>query len=507
MKLFENAVNKARKSPRWFLENVLNNTGFDPWQLDLIEAVFDVDRKKKGLPTVINHEGKNRFTIRSCHGTGKTTAIALLMHAFQFTRRAKIIVTAPKEKTVTTRVWPAFRGISAGAVKGYTDLIRAQNTSITWANNPDWCALVETATAAENLAGHHPSVDIPELMFLVEEASGVSDNMFPAIEGALSTEGAILVMISNPTKTEGEFYRSHMVAGTKELYYKVHIPPEASSFVSPQWVTDMECKYGKNSPIVKIRCRGEFSDLTPNQLIPMELIEAAIGPVPPPDGSMPKLRVSVDVADGGEDECVVTAAKHYDSCVVALEQKRYSFNTAESPIRCAEEAINMFNKYKGNKTQDDIVVDSLGVGAGTAGYLLKKGYQVIIYKGGSASDDSTEWRNRRVQSSICLRDAFQRRSIVLSETMFDNPQDWEDLRGQLTSIQRKPGTERLEDLVTKEEMKRMNIKSPDMAESLIMQMATQHPTLVDDWDDDSVGSLTGSVVSGMSSQYGDYYAA
>lgn len=475
---YKDAVRKARKKPEWFVRSVLRNKKSDPWQIELIEAVFDVKRKQLGLPTVVNHQGLNRFSIVSCHGTGKTTAVAMLMHAFEFTRRAKIIVTAPKQEQVTTRVWPAFRGLLANSIDAYKDLVNPTATRICWAGNENWCALVETANSPENMAGHHPSVDVPELMFIVEEASGVKDEMFPPMEGALTTEGAILVMISNPTKCEGEFWRSHCKPGTMEQYYKLHISPENSSFVSPAWVKSMISKYGRTSPVVKIRCLGEFADVSPNQLIPIAWIDDAKKPVPEGDGSFPRLRVSVDVADGGTDETVITAALHYDSFVVVLAQERHSFEAAVAPLKSAYAAIDMAKRYGYNAARgDDFVVDALGCGSGCAGRLIELGYPTVIYKGGEASDDSEQWRNRRTQSHICMRDAFRDKTVVLSETMYEDPADWEDLEGQMASIRTRPGTERHEELVTKEQMKKEGLKSPDMAESLAMQWATQTPTI------------------------------
>jgi predicted GNAT family acetyltransferase len=53
--------------------------------------------------------------------------------------------------------------------------------------------------------------------------------------------------------------------------------------------------------------------------------------------------------------------------------------------------------------------------------------------------------------------------------------DYDDLIAQLCSIKTPPNMERVEDLVTKQKMKDEGIKSPDRADSLAMQYATQAP--------------------------------
>jgi hypothetical protein len=97
--------------------------------------------------------------------------------------------------------------------------------------------------------------------------------------------------------------------------------------------------------------------------------------------------------------------------------------------------------------------------------------------GGARSDDPNEWRNRRVQSYMVLRDNYRDGKIVVADDFVDED-EWDDHDAQLCSIKRKPGMEKVEDLLTKKEMVDQNIKSPDRADSEAMQFATQAPILV-----------------------------
>jgi len=126
---------------------------------------------------------------------------------------------------------------------------------------------------------------------------------------------------------------------------------------------------------------------------------------------------------------------------------------------------------------DDIVVDSLGVGAGVTSELIEKQLPVIRYQGGAGSDDKDCWRNRRVQSYMVLRDEFRTGKVTLSDDFVDD-NEWDDFDAQMCSIKRKPGVEKIEDLLTKKEMVDKNIRSPDRADSMCMQKATQAPILV-----------------------------
>lgn len=489
-------IDRVRNDPVWFAENVLNHRAMegeptieesperswelDQFQKDLLNACADVWRKKKGLPTVINHEGKGFITVRSGHGPGKTHTAALIAHWFNTAFPGRIVCTAPKLAQLRTRVWGSLRKIDQRAEPWYRTTHVIHDTSVNWLRPDDkgrmvedknWCMLGETATHPENIAGHHERYQC----MIVEEATGVGENLWPTLFGALSTgELQMLVMISNPTKTTGTYADSHLKPRDEAAFFRYHVNLNNARRIDRKWVESMRVKYGATSAVFKIRCLGDFADASDSQLIPMQwAMDALLTEQSKHDGSQPKLRVSVDVADGGVDETVITVAQHYVSKVVIVAMKRFSFASSEAPILSGKAAEQLFHAYGGTRlSNDDLVVDSLGVGAGTAGWLLDKGYNVVTYKGGESSDNAQQWRNRRVQSYINLRNAFRDHTIEFQPgTLTD--EDTDDLLGQLCSIEVNSARDRVEDLITKDEMRRKGIKSPDMADSLAMQYATQ----------------------------------
>lgn len=466
-------VRKSRADPVWFRRKVLNLNN-DPWQDEMLQAFADIFRYQRNEPTIVNHEGLRRFSVRSGHGPGKTTVVAQIMHYCGFTRKSQIICTATKYKQVTTRLWPTFRTILSKSIDEYQQLIDVQQQKIMWVDDPDWYAIPETAVQPENLQGYHPLAENNFLLFNVDEASGIKQDIFPVIMGTLSKPNAALFMIGNPTQNQGEFYESHNKPGVKRFYYTKHVTPEESSHMDKQWYQEGLERYGENSPIFKVRYRGEFAENADNQLISIAWILAALERDELNDGSTPKIRVSVDVADGGVDETVIIAAILYDTCTHILRMTRHSFPSSESPILAAQEAERVFKTLGGNALHDDFVVDALGVGAGTAGALMSMGYRVIPYKGGESSSSPAKWRNRRVQSYITLRDELLHNHISFADD-FAQDRDKNDLTAQLCWIKTKLGIERVEDLETKAELVRDSGKSPDLADTLAMVFATKTP--------------------------------
>lgn len=473
--VFTDAIYQAKANPKKFFKEVLG-VELDLWQEELVQAVLDIERFQNGEPTVVNHLGKNKITVRAMHGPGKTFGVAGIMHLFNFIYKGRIIATAPTEKQLKTRLWPAFRKIKSTSLEFIQNLTLVEATKITWAGDPDWVALAETASQPENLAGYHDDY----MLFIVEEASGVDETLYPVIEGALSTGKIIVfIMISNPTKNTGTFYDSHNRDKVSKHYYRLHVSLDKTTRVKKSYVKQMEDKYGKDSPVVQVRCYGNFADDDENQLIALSWIERARVDTYESDGSIPRIRITADIADGGADESVITVAIRFESFTVIVKKHRYNFPTAESPILCAEAAMKIADDWGYRLDNgDDIVIDSLGVGAGTAGYIIKDGnYAVVIYKGGAGSDDTTQWRNRRTQSYIGYRDAYRDQELLILNSVWDDSTDWDDYLAQICSIKSKPGAERVEDLMTKKEMTAKNIKSPDMADGDAMIFATQEPVI------------------------------
>ena len=490
-------IRRVRNEPVWFAQQVLNlrakegeatiaedpdrSWELDQFQQDILESVADVWRKKNGVPTRINHEGKNYITVRSGHGPGKTFTAATVAHWFNAAFAGRVVCTAPKLAQLRSRVWSALRKIDARAEPWWASTHVINDTSVYWLRaGPDgkieedknWCILAETATQPENMAGHHERCQL----VIVEEATGVPESLWPVIFGALSSgEIQILLMISNPTKITGTFAASHLQKREEQNYFRYHINLKNARRINRKWVEGLERKYGKDSPVVAVRCHGEFPTNDPSQLVALEWIQNALDKDFSPDGSAATKVISVDVSDGGDDESIITLGEHYQSVRRFRKQRAFNFPHSESPIRCADEAENMWNEYGCTAARGDyFVVDAIGVGSGTAGELMRRGFPVVVYIGGESSSNPDRWRNRRVQSYIAFRDDLRDGYVVFDEGFCDFEEE-DDLKAQVCSVKIPAGMVKVEDLVTKKAMKDEGIKSPDRADSLAMQYATKAP--------------------------------
>jgi hypothetical protein len=120
-----------------------------------------------------------------------------------------------------------------------------------------------TAREAEAVAG----ISGKNLLYLADEASGIGDPIFQAMEGNRAG-GARIVLTSNPTRNEGEFYEAFH--GKSEFFRTMRISSEESPNViagtdvipglcQRSYIEEKRQEWGEDSSEYKIRIKGEFA--------------------------------------------------------------------------------------------------------------------------------------------------------------------------------------------------------------------------------------------------------
>lgn len=177
---------------------------------------------------------KRQVLVPSGHGLGKTRVIAIAMWWMLLTHRfSTTLVTAPTAEQLTGRVWGEARKLYRRLKKAWPALAAdwtVQGSTIQHVNDEfgDWQAVARTARAErpEGLQGAH-ALDVDDefgelaalfgevadtapsggMLVVIEEASGVVDEIRQTLEGALSEEGARLLAPGNVTRPDGWFAR------------------------------------------------------------------------------------------------------------------------------------------------------------------------------------------------------------------------------------------------------------------------------------------------------------
>lgn len=173
-----------------------------------------------------------------------------------------------------------------------------------------------TAREAEAVAG----ISGRHLLYILDEASGIPDEIFEAVEGNRAG-GARLVMFSNPTRTEGEFFRAF--TSKKDLYHTIRISSEETPNViegrlvipglaTREWIEEKRREWGTESALYKVRVKGEHALQEDGRIFSIHAIAEAEQRWhdAPEDG---RLFVGVDPAgeSGTGDEAVFAPRRGY----------------------------------------------------------------------------------------------------------------------------------------------------------------------------------------------------
>lgn len=348
--------------------------GVTPWsrQRDILAAVAD------GANT--------RIAIRAGHKVSKSNSAALVAIWWAIFG-GRVIILAPTERQVKEVIWRELRLIKQAAPYPLGgDLARDPGTG--W-RFPGEAQIIGFSTdEPERLGGFSGR----SVLFIVDEASGVDDVMFEAIEGNMAG-GARLLLIGNPTRVTGQFH--HCFHSERGLWHTLHIPSTASPNITGErqipglataaWVEDMRRKWGANSNLFRVRVLGEFPESEDDSLIPLAWIEEAVqrwrDRYPEGRGLPPADRLALDVATGaGQDSGVVAEAA----------------GLTVLPLWASDQADTMEQTgrvYIASRRGVRVTVDADGVGAGVVHRLRELGATVEAFQGGETVGDNVTDRS------------------------------------------------------------------------------------------------------------------
>ncbi|MCD6674856.1 MAG: hypothetical protein LT106_18640 [Burkholderiaceae bacterium] len=397
---------------------------------------------------------RRRVTIRSGHGTGKSAFMAWCVLWFQSCYfPCKVPCTAPTGHQLSDILWAEI----ASWHRKMRDTVPELAAEFEWsserfsmASHPQESFAVARTSRPERpeaLQGFHSE----NVLFLIDEASGVPEVVFQVAEGALSTEGAFVVMAANPTREEGYFYDSHH--RMRDRWAALHWDGEESLLVSRQYIEDMRAKYGVDSPIYQVRVKGNFVTAA-DGVIPLELCESAkireIARTPGAD-----VRWGLDVARFGDDSTAL--AKRAGNVQLEPTKEWFGKDTMQT--------VGLLKmEYDGAREKPDtILVDVIGIGAGVVDRGREIGLPVIGVNVAESASADTRYARLRDELWFLGRDWLERRDCKLAD---DDP-----LIGELTTPKYSILSNGKLKVESKDEMKKRGVASPNRADAWLLTFA------------------------------------
>jgi hypothetical protein len=302
-----------------------------------------------------------KVTIRSGQGVGKTAfeagAALWFLSCFPY---ARVVATAPTQRQLHDVLWSEIAKWQAKSPL-LTELLKWTKTYIYLKGyEKRWFAVAVAAAKPENMQGFHEE----NMLFIVDEASGVDDSIMEAILGTLSGANNKLLMCGNPTRTSGVFYESH----TKDRrLYKAHkADSEESPRTDKENIETLKRKYGAESNVVRVRVHGEFPLQEDDVFIPLSLIENSITTEAGERKTPHSIRIGCDVARFGNDKTIIGFKVDEKVEFYKKQHGQDTMKTADDIVICGE---TLLHKYRGYKDIITATIDDGGVGGGVVDRL------------------------------------------------------------------------------------------------------------------------------------------
>ena len=420
-------------------------------------------------------EDKKRISIVSGHGTGKSCTLAWLIIWYLFCfKDAQIPCTAPSAEQMHDILWkelsiwldklPEQVAAKYDYVGGYLRIKERPRS---------WFARAKTARKEnpEALAGVHSNY----VLTIVDEGSGVPEEIFNTAEGALTGENVMVIMISNGTRNEGYFYDSHHSDAV--AWQQLSLNSEDSPIVESGYIERIATKHGKDSDEYKIRVLGQFPEvgvMDSRGYVPLinenQIIKS---PNIPFTG---RVKMGIDPAGEGDDQTVWCGRDVFIAKVLAIEQ-----TSSPKSIALKTATLVEFIKEKAKIDEEDIIIDDFGVGSKVSTQLaiLKDRILAETTNWAEKADDEEVYANKRAE---CY---FRARQWLIEGGMIAD----DNLIKELTKIKYRRTIAGKKIIMEKKELKKEMKRSPDNADAFALTFFTP--------DDDNLEAKT--VVPGRTS--------
>ena len=439
---FEEFVGAYANDPVRFVREMLGAEPFD-YQTEFLEALA---------------KGTRKMSVKSGHGTGKSTTASWAMLWFLLLRFPnKVVVTAPTSSQLFDAMFAELKRWIGELPKELQQLLNVKSDRVELVSAPSE-AFISCRTARaetpEALAGVHSD----HVLLIVDEASGVPEQVFEAAAGSMSGHSATTLMLSNPTRSSGTFFESHNRMA--DSWWTRTWSCIDSPLVSDEFVDEMRMRYGEESNAFRVRVLGQWPLADDNTIIPFHLVEAAQHrDVEVYEDA--KIVWGLDVARFGNDATAL--CKRQGSVITEVR----SWRGLDLMQTCGR-VVAEYNALPPSKRPSEVLVDSIGLGSGVVDRLRELDLPVRGINVSESPSMGDTYMNLRSELWFKAKAFLEERSCKI-------PKD-DQLLSELTSVRYSFTSSGKMKAESKDEMRKRGLGSPDLADSFCLCMASDAAT-------------------------------
>ncbi len=402
------------------------------------------NKQEDVLAALLDHR---RVAVKSGNGLGKGFCAAVAVLWFLYCHDPAIVLsTAPTFRQVRHILWRQIRRLHRQA----SETLDGKMLDTRWELADDRYALGLSADTADQFQGFHSE----NMMIVVDEAEGVSDEIYEAIEAVMTSSEPRLLLIGNPTTVSGAFRRAFYQE--RHLYHTITISalesPNVESgkvkikgLTTSNWVEERRETWGEDNPIYRARVLGEFPDQEDDTLIRLSDVEAAAqldASGLTTDPALEEVVLAVDVARFGSDRSVILRRRG------RLVEEIKTFHHMDT-MQLTGWVVAAINESQPTR----VCVDEVGVGAGVVDRLREEGHSVKGINVARTARQDDLFANLRAEGYWRLRELFAAGNIVI-------PQD-NQLMGELAAMRYSYDSQGRILMESKDSMRQRGLPSPD----------------------------------------------
>lgn len=447
---------------------------YDPVKWAEDRGIFLWSRQRDLLRGVVENE---RSAWRACHEVGKSFAVCVLILSWVDTYGydSFVLWSAPTHSQMDAVIGRELRGM----VKkfGLDHITVMASNQILYRGRMVGYGRSPSDHNPQPFSGLHAR----RPLVVLDEGGALKKLLFDSANTVVGNENGRLVTIGNPDnpvahfrelfKPESEWHKGkidayHSPNFTEELtrdcpqvraYMAANDIPYSTERVpdlvrevllhpttAERWITE----YGPNSPYVTSKLNAEFPDSSDDAVYPYEVIDRAQAEL---DTSAKPRCLTVDIGGSGPDETAAYAIRQNGHATL-------EFTEAKSDLMKLADRIHAWWL---NHPDTFVVVDANGLGEGVFSRLKQLGVRVRGFYGHTPARNSKTYANARAEAAHETSRAM--RNDLLKIDRFDDR-----LRAELPNVLTLIDGRGRFVLMSKEEMQKRGIASPNRADAISM---------------------------------------
>jgi len=505
--VFDDAIADLRKSSK----NAKYKTDIALWAKEVL-GIHLWSKQREVADAVLNHK---RVAVKSCHNAGKSKLAAIIACWWIATHpigEAIVVTTAPTYQQVHGILWREIgkhHEISAENGQPLPGNITASDKWNIVHNGTLFQAGWGRKPADTNIHGFQ-GVHERYVLVIVDEACGINESLWTAIEAITTTGDARILAIGNPDDPNTQFGKifndaktssqwnlntisafdtpnlaRHFLNDPSSPHYKYAVldkdfPDELRPLMLQEdTVESWRIQWSENDPRWKAKILGEFPDQSENSLFSQAVVNKAVETEVRPDHDSRPL-LGVDVARFGNDLSAIYSVETgsvWESLTdedneiswVQTQRRGKRVRLVKSWAKAdGVEAANLIHQTALETGAYEVRIDIGGLGApikDQVAVLAQTTYSVVGMNGNGPTPDSYHWRNARAWWHDSLREQMQSGTIDI---------DYSDdkLKNELLGIRYHfKNTHRALQVESKDDMASRNVKSPDHSDAVVYATA------------------------------------